>query len=156
MIRTEAAAPPDFSESELFESALEFHHGQQYGIDANARVKDNLRKEAEARGIDPARLVFAPRTWLAQHLARHRQADLFLDTLPYNAHTTTSDALWAGLPVVTVLGETFAGRVAASLLNAVGLPSSLNPSKTMKLWRSNWRARPACLPKSAASSTLTG
>lgn len=59
---------------------------------------------------------------LDEHLARHRLADLFLDTLPYNAHTTASDALWAGLPVLTCLGETFAGRVAASLLRAVGLP----------------------------------
>jgi len=58
----------------------------------------------------------------AEHLARHHLADLFLDTLPYNAHTTASDALWAGLPVLTQLGETFAGRVAASLLTAVGLP----------------------------------
>jgi protein O-GlcNAc transferase len=82
----------------------------------------NLRKEAAARGVDPARLIFADRTALEDHLARHRLADLFLDTLPYNAHTTASDALWAGLPVVTCLGQAFAGRVAASLLNAVGLP----------------------------------
>jgi protein O-GlcNAc transferase len=59
---------------------------------------------------------------LSEHLARHRLADLFLDTLPYNAHTTASDALWAGLPVLTLIGSTFPGRVAASLLNAVGLP----------------------------------
>lgn len=91
-------------------------------FDAHARVKDNLRREAQARGIDPARLVFAPRLMAAEHLARQRNADLFLDTLPYNAHTTTSDALWVGLPVLTVLGDTFAGRVAASLLHAVGLP----------------------------------
>lgn len=82
----------------------------------------NLRKEAAARGIDPQRLIFAKRLPLADHLARHRLADLFLDTLPYNAHTTASDALWAGLPVLTQIGETFAGRVAASLLNAIGLP----------------------------------
>ena len=63
--------------------------------------KRNLRREAQARGVDPARLVFAPRLPLAEHLARHRLADLFLDTLPYNAHTTASDALWAGLPVLT-------------------------------------------------------
>ena len=75
------------------------------------------------RGASPReRLVFAPRMPLAEHLARHRLADLFLDTLPYNAHTTASDALWAGLPVLTCLGETFASRVAASLLSAVGLP----------------------------------
>jgi predicted O-linked N-acetylglucosamine transferase (SPINDLY family) len=73
-------------------------------------------------------LVFAPRAKLADHLARHRLADLFLDTLPYNAHTTASDALWAGLPVLTCLGKTFAGRVAASLLEAVGLRELITPS----------------------------
>lgn len=88
----------------------------------SAPVESNLRNEAAARGVDPARLVFADMLPLAEHLARHRLADLFLDTLPYNAHTTASDALWAGLPVLTCRGETFAGRVAASLLNAVGLP----------------------------------
>jgi predicted O-linked N-acetylglucosamine transferase (SPINDLY family) len=88
----------------------------------NAKAADNLRKEAHARGVDAARLIFAPRMPPPEHLARHRAADLFLDTLPYNAHTTASDALWAGLPVLTCLGETFVGRVAASLLNAVGLP----------------------------------
>ncbi len=82
----------------------------------------NLRKEAESRGVKGERLVFAPRMNAAEHLARHRLADLFLDTLHCNAHTTASDALWAGLPVLTCLGETFASRVAASLLNAVGLP----------------------------------
>ena len=83
----------------------------------------NLRREAERHGVSPQRLVFASRVAEnADHLARQRQADLFLDTLPYNAHTTASDALWAGLPVLTCLGETFAGRVAASLLRAIGLP----------------------------------
>jgi len=85
-------------------------------------VAANLRKEAEARGVDGARLVFAGRMDLPDHLARHRLAGLFLDTLPYNAHTTASDALWAGLPVLTQIGDAFAGRVAASLLTAVGLP----------------------------------
>jgi predicted O-linked N-acetylglucosamine transferase (SPINDLY family) len=84
-----------------------------------------LRGAAEAERIDPARLVFGPSLPSAQHLARHRLADLFLDTLPYNAHTTASDALWAGLPVLTQLGQAFAGRVAASLLNAVGLPEMI-------------------------------
>ena len=65
---------------------------------------------------------------LDEHLARHRLADLFLDTLPYNAHTTASDALWAGLPVLTCMGNTFAGRVAGSLLNAVGLPELITHS----------------------------
>ena len=82
----------------------------------------NLRLEAELRGVAPERLVFAKRMPLPEHLARHRLADLFLDTLPYNAHTTASDALWVGLPVLTCLGETFASRVGASLLRAVGLP----------------------------------
>src|SRR6202035_1376257 len=79
-------------------------------------------QEAAARGIDSGRLVFAPRAPAAEHLARHRMADLFVDTLPYNAHTTASDALWMGLPVLTCEGTSFAGRVAASLLYAVGLP----------------------------------
>jgi protein O-GlcNAc transferase len=91
-------------------------------IDGNARVQANLRKEAGARGINGDRLIFAPRCSLGTHLARHRLGDLFLDTLPYNAHTTTSDALWAGLPVLTMQGDTFAGRVASSLLHAIGLP----------------------------------
>ena len=88
--------------------------------ECGAGVPDNLRREAASRGVAPARLVFAERLSAAD-LARQRLADLFLDTLPYNAHTTASDALWAGLPVLTRLGETFAGRVAASLLKAVGL-----------------------------------
>ncbi len=86
-----------------------------------AETQVNLRRQAAARGVDPQRLVFAGRMAPDDHLARHRLADLFLDTLPYNAHTTASDALWAGLPVLTCRGESFAGRVAASLLCAVGL-----------------------------------
>ncbi len=88
----------------------------------NADAVTNLRRAAQQRGIAPERLVFASRIGLADHLARHRQADLFLDTLPYNAHTTASDALWAGVPVLTCTGDTFAGRVAGSLLHAAGLP----------------------------------
>jgi protein O-GlcNAc transferase len=87
----------------------------------NPWAKDNLIKEALARGIDSSRLVFAERLPISEHLARHDLADLFLDTLPYNAHTTCSDALWAGLPVLTLMGHTFPGRVSASLLSAVGL-----------------------------------
>jgi len=88
----------------------------------NATAQANLRREAERCGVAAQRLVFAPRmAKTPDHLARQRQADLFLDTLPYNAHTTASDALWAGVPVVTCLGTTFAGRVAASLLKAIGL-----------------------------------
>jgi predicted O-linked N-acetylglucosamine transferase (SPINDLY family) len=82
----------------------------------------NLRREAQARGVDGARLVFASRMDLPHHLARHRAADLFIDTWPCNAHTTASDALWAGLPVLTCPGESFASRVAASLNAAMGLP----------------------------------
>ena len=91
-------------------------------LEDNKAAAVNLRKEAARREVDPERLVFAGRLPPADHLARHRLADLFLDTLPYNAHTTASDALWAGLPVLTRIGEAFAGRVAASLLNAIGLP----------------------------------
>src|SRR5689334_5946382 len=91
--------------------------------DMQPSAMENLRRRAAAAGIDPDRLVFAARQpLLADHLARHRLADLFLDTLPYNAHTTASDALWAGLPVLTQSGDNFAGRVAASLLSAAGLP----------------------------------
>jgi predicted O-linked N-acetylglucosamine transferase (SPINDLY family) len=91
-------------------------------IDDNVAATANLRRHAERYGVAANRLVFAPRVPLDQHLARHRRADLFLDTFPYTAHTTGSDALRAGLPLVTLTGETFASRVAASLLNAVGLP----------------------------------
>ncbi len=91
-------------------------------FEANEIARDNLQYEAGGHGIDPARIIFAPKMDLAAHLARHRHADLFLDTQPYNAHTTASDALWAGVPIVTCPGESFAGRVAASLLHAVGLP----------------------------------
>ena len=88
----------------------------------NFWAAQNLKKEAQNQGIDAQRLIFAERMPLPDHLARHRQADLFLDTFPYNAHTTTSDALWASLPVLTLMGSSFASRVAASLLNAIGLP----------------------------------
>ena len=91
-------------------------------LEDNPTTAFNLQKEAVLRGIDPSRLVFAKRMDLPEHLARHKAADLFLDTLPYNAHTTASDALWAGLPVLTCMGESFASRVAASLLKAIGLP----------------------------------
>jgi predicted O-linked N-acetylglucosamine transferase (SPINDLY family) len=90
-------------------------------IEDNALAVSNLKSEAFKRGIPPERLIFAPRLPLPEHLARHQVADLFLDTLPYNAHTTASDALWTGLPVLTCVGHTFPGRVAASLLHAIGL-----------------------------------
>ncbi len=92
-------------------------------------AKANLRNEAERAGVPAERLIFATRVEShADHLARQRLADLFLDTLPYNAHATAIDALWAGLPVLTCLGETFPGRVAASLLGAVGLPELITGS----------------------------
>jgi protein O-GlcNAc transferase len=97
-------------------------------LESNAAVVRNLQHSAENRGIAPDRLIFAPRIGLEDHLARHRLADLMLDSLPINAHTTASDALWAGLPVVTCAGSTFAGRVAGSLLMAIGLPELITQS----------------------------
>jgi predicted O-linked N-acetylglucosamine transferase (SPINDLY family) len=97
-------------------------------LDANPLAKANLRREAAARGIDPERLVFAPKLPGAEHLARYALADLFLDNLPVNAHTTASEALWCGLPVVTCAGDVFVGRVAGSLLRACGLPELVTHS----------------------------
>ncbi len=91
-------------------------------VHANATMVANLRREARARGIDPARLVFCRTVEADEHLARHALADLYLDTLPYNSHGTGSFALWGGLPLLTCLGPTFAGRVAASLLKAIDMP----------------------------------
>ena len=91
-------------------------------LQGNETVRANLKREAQARGIDPDRVIFAGRTTPELHLARQKLADLFLDTLPYNAHTTASDALWAGLPVVTTPGQSFPARVAASILQAAGVP----------------------------------
>ena len=118
-------------------------------IASNKVSKQNLIKETQIRGIDPDRLVFADKLPQAEHLARQKLADLFIDTFNINAHTTASDALWVGLPLVTKLGKGFASRVAASLLNAVGLPEliaeteqeyeslilelSTNPGKLAKL-----------------------
>jgi predicted O-linked N-acetylglucosamine transferase (SPINDLY family) len=90
-------------------------------LEDNPTAAKNLKSEAAQRGIDPGRLIFAPRLPTPDHLARHALADLFIDTFPYNAHTTASDALWAGLPLLTVQGESFASRVASSLLSAIGL-----------------------------------
>ena len=98
-------------------------------LDHNAAATRNLRAEAQARGIAPARLVFAPQLEPPEHLARHRIADLVLDTFHYNAHTTAVDALWAGLPVLTCPGEAFASRVGASLLHALGLPELVASSR---------------------------
>lgn len=88
----------------------------------NPAAQTNLLNEARSRGVDPGRIIWAPRVDVASHLARHAHADLFLDSFYCNAHTTCSDALWAGLPVLTLAGETFASRVSSSLLNSIGLP----------------------------------
>ena len=91
-------------------------------LQASEHTANHLRHEANERGVSADRLFFAPKLPTDQHLARQKCADLFLDSLPYNAHTTTSDALWVGLPVLTCMGEAFASRVAASLLRAIDLP----------------------------------
>ena len=91
-------------------------------LEGNASIRGNLCKEAAARGIAPERLIFAGRTTPEKHLARQQLADLFLDTLPYNAHTTASDALWMGLPLITMPGKSFPARVAASILTAANVP----------------------------------
>jgi predicted O-linked N-acetylglucosamine transferase (SPINDLY family) len=97
-------------------------HSVLWLLKSNPWAEENLRKEARAADIDPARLIFAGKAPIAEHLERHRHADLFLDTFNVNAHTTACDALWAGVPVVTKIGRQFAARVAASVLNAVDLP----------------------------------
>ena len=91
-------------------------------LDTTATARENLAREAAARGVGVDRLLYAPRLPLAEHLGRLQLADLALDTYPYTSHTTASDALWTGVPLVTLMGETFASRVAASLLHAAGLP----------------------------------
>jgi predicted O-linked N-acetylglucosamine transferase (SPINDLY family) len=98
-------------------------------LEDNPIAAVNLRKAAELRGLDARRLVFAQRLNLSEHLARQRVADLFLDTFPCNAHTTASDALWAGLPVLTRMGKSFASRVAGSLLNAIELPELITETQ---------------------------
>jgi len=114
-------------------------------IEDSAAAAANLRKEAESRGVDGARLVFAPRMPQEDHLARQTAADLFLDTSPYNAHTTCSDALWVGLPLLTCPGESFASRVAASQLRTLGVPeliaSSLAAYETLAIAMAGDRAR---------------
>jgi predicted O-linked N-acetylglucosamine transferase (SPINDLY family) len=96
--------------------------------EGHEKTKLNLINEFMKRGLAYERLIFAKRVPSDEHLARYRLADLFLDTLPYNAHTTTSDALWAGTPVLTLIGRSFAGRVAASLLNAIGMHELITKS----------------------------
>ena len=90
-------------------------------LKSNIWAMQNLKLEAKKNGINPERLIFAERTNIAEHLKRHAHADLFLDTFNYNAHTTASDALWSGLPVVTKQGNQFAARVASSLLNSLDI-----------------------------------
>lgn len=98
-------------------------------IHSNQWAADNLRAEAQKRGVDPSRLIFAEKLPHADHLARHKHADLFLDSFAVNAHTTASDALWGGLPVLTLAGRQFAARVGASLLTAIGLPDLITTSE---------------------------
>jgi predicted O-linked N-acetylglucosamine transferase (SPINDLY family) len=98
-------------------------------LGGNRLVDSNLREAALARGLDGERLVLAPRVPVPEHMARMRQADLFLDCLPYGAHTTANEALWMGLPVLTIMGKTFAGRVAASHLQTIGLPELITDSE---------------------------
>jgi predicted O-linked N-acetylglucosamine transferase (SPINDLY family) len=125
----------------------------------NADATRNLRAAAATHGIAPERIVFAPSAPFAAHLARHRLADLALDTLPYNAHTTACDALWAGLPIVTCPGTTFPSRVAASLLNAMGLPelvtSSLEDYAALALALASDPARLAALKTKVAHQRTT-
>ena len=134
--RAEAGLPPDgfvfcsFNQNWKFTAPvfavwmqlLQRVEGSVLWLKQPAEAADNLRAAARAHGVDPARLVFASHADAPDHLARHALADLFLDTLPYNAHATACDALWAGLPVLTCAGTAFAGRVAASMLTALGLP----------------------------------
>jgi len=95
---------------------------------SNDAALRNLQPAARERGVDPGRLIFAPPTNYANYLARYQIADLFLDNLPFNAGATASDALWAGLPLLTCSGDAFASRMAASLLNAIGLPELVTHS----------------------------
>jgi predicted O-linked N-acetylglucosamine transferase (SPINDLY family) len=128
-------------------------------VDTSPQAVANLRREAQKHGIGPERLVFAPRVPIAQHLGRLPAADLFLDTFPYNAHTTASDALWVGLPVLTCAGDTFASRVGGSLLTAVGLPElitySLEEYEALALRLARRPAELAALREKLARNRLT-
>jgi protein O-GlcNAc transferase len=128
-------------------------------LEDNPAATRNLRASAQAHGVAPDRLIFAPRTDPASHLARQRNADLFLDTLPYNAHTTASDALWAGLPVLTMRGSTFAGRVGASVLTAAGLPELVTNSpeeyENLALQLATEPARLAAIKRKLADNRTT-
>jgi predicted O-linked N-acetylglucosamine transferase (SPINDLY family) len=97
-------------------------------LEGHRVCNENLSREAVKRGVSRERIIFAPKMENSRHLARIGLGDLFVDTLPVNAHTTASDALWAGLPVLTCVGEAFVSRVAGSLLHAVGLPELVTQS----------------------------
>ena len=97
-------------------------------LEPGTDAQRNLRRVAAGAGIDPQRLVFAPRAPVAAHVARNAAADLFVDTFPYGAHTTANDALLAGLPLLTLAGETLASRIAGSQLAAIGLPELISTS----------------------------
>ncbi len=116
--------------------------------EGNEFMAGNLRAAAAAAGVDPGRLYFAKPMTLEAHLARHACADMFLDTTPYGAHTTGADALWAGLPIVTCLGRSFASRVGGSLLRAVGLPELV--CSTLEDYAALARALAADAPRRAS------
>ena len=101
-------------------------------------VIENLQFQAKARNIDPDRLIFAKKVDMAAHLARHQKADLFLDTFAYNAHATALDALWAGLPVLTMQGNSFPSRVGASVLTAAGIPELITTSEHEYESKAQW------------------
>ena len=98
-------------------------------LSEDINISKNLKNEARLRGIDFNRIVFAERIKMNEHLARQKVADLFIDTFPYTGHTTASDALWVGLPVLTRIGKSFASRVSASLLNAIDLSELVTNSE---------------------------
>ena len=118
---------------EVFDSWMRILQGVEGSVlflyAGDPHVEPNLRREAAARGVDSGRLIFGERLPAQEYLARYRAADLALDTFPYNAGTTASDALWAGVPLVTLAGESLAGRVAASVLHAVGLPELVTTTR---------------------------
>lgn len=118
--------PPVF---DLWCQVLEATAGSVLWLLSTDRAEGNLRGEALRRGISPDRLVFAPNMGQSEHLGRLQLADLVLDTAPYGAHTTASDALWAGVPILTCAGETFPSRVAGSLLHAIGLPELITENE---------------------------
>ena len=97
-------------------------------LKSNIYAESNIREAAKKSGVNPERIIFANRVPLDIHLARHKSGDLFLDTFNYNSHTTASDALWAGMPLVTLKGKTFSARVGASLLTSLGIPELITSS----------------------------